>query len=87
MANKASVPVLPPGVRRLLSPAQLRLALGISPPTYVRWCRFGMPRIGGGKTRPRFDLDQVLAWLERDGAELRRRTRARAAARGEEQVK
>jgi hypothetical protein len=87
MATKAPAVVLPPGVRHLLSPAQLRLALGISPPTYIRWCRLGMPRIGGGKTRPRFDLHQVLAWLERDGAALQRRTRARAAARGEVQVK
>jgi hypothetical protein len=86
MATKTPAPVLPPGVPHLLSPAQLRIALGISPPTYVRWCRFGMPRIGGGKTRPRFNLQQVLAWLERDGAALQRRTRARAKARGEKQL-
>ncbi|MEK7867580.1 MAG: ATPase, T2SS/T4P/T4SS family [Planctomycetota bacterium] len=65
---------------RLLGPAEVREALGISAPTYFRWLRDGRlkgVRVGGRWKFPRSEVDRLLGRV--DPQEVRRAQAIRAA--------
>ncbi len=56
--------------KRTLSPVQLAGALGVSVMTVTRWKQAGCPHeeskpnwSGGNASRPRYNADEVKAWL------------------------
>lgn len=46
-----------------ITSAELKEALSVSDSTLKAWRARGMPFIGGGMTRPRYRLSDVVAWL------------------------
>lgn len=64
-------PAMMPGLPRLLTTAQVAEALGVDSSTLSRWRSRGVgpPRVYWlGKASPRYRLQDVLEWLERNAA-------------------
>jgi len=57
-------PTLSAPTERFVSSADLRETFGVSDSTLKAWRARGMPFIGGGVTRPRYRLSEVIGWLE-----------------------
>jgi len=49
---------------RLLTEAQVVEELGVTRPTLYRWRRFGMPYVPLGTRAVRYNLSEVMQWLE-----------------------
>ncbi len=51
---------------KLISPTELCKVLAVTKPTLARWRKQGLPCFKGQRT-VRYDLNEVLKWLKKDG--------------------
>lgn len=53
--------------KKMLNSPELAEMLGVHVQTIYNWAREGMPRLKMGYNSVRYDLDEVMKWLEKRG--------------------
>lgn len=56
--------------KELLTRTEIARVLGITPHTVKRWEKNGLPKFQKGSKFVRYDLEQVLAWLQPEERQL-----------------